>query len=582
MGPFTNSSKPPKTKLLWFRYNAINGVASCGNSHIQNEVLRGQFGFDGYIVSDCGGVGDLSNSRYPAEQQCIANVADKVHNDNRSSCFLPPLQKKGQSVAGIAMNAGCDVDCGGMFTAGLGASLKSGEVNATRLRQALARTFESRMRLGEFDDPTSLPWAALGYTAINSEAHQTLALEAAQQAVVLLRNENETLPLAKNLKLAVLGPNSNCSTIETRATHNSGLKICNMLGSYTTGSPFVVTPADGIAEHASVSWAVGSNISGTDKRPIPEAVGLAAVADATVLVLGLEVSRDFKDNTDFSEGESNDRLSMSLPSIQLALFEAVAAKAKKLVVVVMAGGPVDLSPLKTDKRIGALIVLGYPGMQGGRALADALFGSFAPSGRLPFSIYSQQTLSTINVMDMRMRPSAQEGYPGRTHRFSTAPAVFEFGFGLQNWGRGLRFRWVSQTVADDCSTETVGARRVVLNDYIRSFGSAKLAAYGARRGPPLASRSIVVTNDAPTAATSAMISTSVLVFVSAPGAGTDGRAIRELLDFKKLWLAPGQSKTVEFAIHARDATLVNGAAERVAVKGAWTVRAGGLEAAVCL
>lgn len=90
---------------------------------------------DGYIVSDCGGVRDLGNSRYPAEQQCIANVAGKVHNDNRSSCFLPPLPKKGQSVAGVAMNAGCDLDCGPAFTSGLGAALKSGEVNATRLRQ---------------------------------------------------------------------------------------------------------------------------------------------------------------------------------------------------------------------------------------------------------------------------------------------------------------------------------------------------------------------------------------------------------------------------------------------------------------
>lgn len=115
-----------------------------------------------------------------------------------------------------------------------------------------------------------------------------------------------------------------------------------------------------------------------------------------------------------------------------------------------------------------------------------------------------------------------------------------------------------------------------MDEYLQSFGSAKIAAYGAKRGPQLASRSVIVSNGSPVP-----VPTSVLAFISAPGAGTAGRPLRELLDFKKVWLEPGESKTVVFEIFARDATLVDDAAERVAVVGGWTLRVESLEAVVC-
>ena len=118
----------------------------------------------------------------------------------------------------IARTSGCDLDCGHAFSGGLSAALKSGEINATRLRQALARAFESRMKLGEFDDPAVLPhWSKLGYADINSKALQQLALEAAQQAVVLLRNDGGTLPwsTSKKMRVAVLGTHEDISLVVT-------------------------------------------------------------------------------------------------------------------------------------------------------------------------------------------------------------------------------------------------------------------------------------------------------------------------------------------------------------------------------
>ena len=144
--------------------------------------------------------------------------------------------------------------------------------------------------------------------------------------------------------------------------------------------------------------------------------------------------------------------------------------------------------------------------------------------------------------------------------------------------RGLSYRWADASDgSDDCTVDAVGVRRGSLKSYLLSFGSAKLAGYGAQRGPELASRSIIVRNDSPTRS----VPTSVLAFLSPPGAGTDGRALRELLDFKKVWLAPGESRTLAFGVFARDVTLVDDAAGRVAVTGGWTLRVEGLESTLC-
>ena len=113
------------------------------------------------------------------------------------------------------------------------------------------------------------------------------------------------------------GPAANCSIIEKRASGNAGKTVCNMLGSYTTGSPFTITPAEGVAEYADVAWAEGCGIDGSDTRNISAAASLAASADATVLVLGLEVSRDFASNVNSGEGESNDRLGVGVPALQV-------------------------------------------------------------------------------------------------------------------------------------------------------------------------------------------------------------------------------------------------------------------------
>eukprot|EP00040_Diaphanoeca_grandis_P022702 m.122523 g.122523 ORF g.122523 m.122523 type:complete len:819 (+) comp28928_c0_seq1:2-2458(+) len=562
-------------------YNAVNGKASCGNFEIQETILRGQFNFSGYIVSDCGGVADVTNARYPAEKSCIENVNDSVHN--AAGCLLKP---NGSSATTMAMNGGCDLDCGSAFTNGITASLSRGEVTMERVNLALNRLFLTRMKLGEFDDGASQPYRNIDLNQVNSEAHQQLAIDATRQALTLLKNEDNVLPLmsSKFNSIAVIGPSANCSIKQD----GKGSGICNQLGNYATAAPFTVTPADGIEKFANVTTAEGCGWDGDDMSGFTEASQLATDADATVLVIGLAIGREWQSNLESShEGEANDRISVALPSIQLKLLDQIAAscKGKPLIVVIMSGGPVDLGPFKADKRVSALFWTGYPGMMGGQAIGEAIFGALVPSGRLPYSIYSNATMKSINSMRMDMRPDPSDGYPGRTHRFYTGkiPPVYNFGFGLQNYGQEFNYSFANTTDHELCATfaenisQVVERRRSSIASYLESFRDPSEAAYGASAGYLITDHEVIVSNPGPIGA-----STSVLAYLSPPGAGTQGRALRELLGFDKIWLAPGESKSVRFKAFARDLTLVNTTGERAHVAGEWVLSVGEIQASICL
>ena len=290
-------------------------------------------------------------------------------------------------------------------------------------------------------------------------------MEGARQAITLLINRQGALPFGPGVRnVAVIGPNANCTLL------GSG-KSCNQLGNYATFAPFVSTPADGIGAFASVVGCQGSGINGG--RVDPCAASLASTADATVLVVGMLVKRGaYEPGT---EGEGNDRdVSIAIPDVQLSLVEDVASAThlagKPLVVVVMSGSYLDLTPWVHDDRIHALLWTGYPGMQGGQALGEVLFGKKAPSGRLPYSILTDNTARRTNAMNVNMRPNGS--YPGRTYRFFSAtpgmdPPVFRFGFGLHY--TNFSYNWMPQhmsgvTASRDCdgAKETAYLTKVLM------------------------------------------------------------------------------------------------------------------------
>ncbi|KAE8733271.1 putative beta-D-xylosidase 7 [Hibiscus syriacus] len=299
------------------------------------------------------------------------------------------------------------------------------------------------MRLGLFNgNPTKQPFGNIGSDQVCSQEHLNLALEAARNGIVLQKNNNKLLPLAKTetTSLAVIGPNAN--SIET------------LVGNYA-GPP---------CEHITPLQALQSYVKNTNYHPscstvncssdlTDEAVKLVKGVDQVVLVMGLDQTQ---------ERESHDRVDLVLPGHQQKLITSVASAANKpVILVLLCGGPVDITFSKNDEKIGSIIWAGYPGEAGGRALAEIIFGDHNPGGRLPITWYPQN-LTKIPMTDMRMRPEPSSGYPGRTYRFYKGPKVY-----LNNQSSdkiGLGYKLVSEMGTELCENSKLPITVGVQND----------------------------------------------------------------------------------------------------------------------
>lgn len=220
--------------------------------------------------------------------------------------------------------------------------------------------------------------------------------QAADQSLVLLKNEGNTLPLPhrNGMKLAVIGRNA-------QATRN-------MQGNYFGKAPFLVSPLEGLGAYATTVSADGTDVDA--------AISLIHGKDAVVLVVGLESEGGHHAD----EAEGLDRTTLLMPYDQNTLVARVAAAAATnhvpVVLLVMGGGPVDLSDAKANNHIGAIMWVGYPGQSGGAAIADAVFGATNPSAKLTMTWYPQSFATNVNISDMGMRPNSTTGNPGRSHR----------------------------------------------------------------------------------------------------------------------------------------------------------------------
>ena len=212
------------------------------------------------------------------------------------------------------------------------------------------------------------------------------------------------------MKVAVLGRNANATT--------------NMQGNYFGTAPFLVSPREGIAKHAAVSYADGNDIG--------KAVGYVAAVDAVVLVVGLTSEGSSKEEGPRDEAEGHDRTSLLLPGNQDDLIKQVAAAGKKkgipVIVVVIGGGPLDMSATKANPDVGAIMWAGYPGQSGGDSIAESVFGMQNKFGKLTLTWYPERFATEVKITDMHMRPGPNN--PGRTYRFYTGTPVFKFGEGL--------------------------------------------------------------------------------------------------------------------------------------------------------
>jgi len=390
---------------------------------------------------------------------------------------------------------------------------------------ALSHLFRVQMRLGAFDPIEAQPFMTINVTAINTLAHQQLALTAALEGIVLLKNNNnKTLPLAKTGTVAVIGPHAQATNA--------------MQGNYYGNAPYLVSPQQGINKFVKTTFSKGCDIASSDASQIQAACTVARASSATIIVAGL-------DNGQESEGK--DRTILSWPGVQENMIRTVAAcSTGPVILVVFGGGPIDLTSVKNDDHIGAILWAGYPGQSGGDALAQIIFGDVSPSGRLPHTVYPANYADLVPETDMNMRPSTSN--PGRTYRFFTGQAVYPFGYGLSY--TSFDFKWTSTSVS-------------IPVDFIEEQISSEL--YSPFTSSVLASLTCVVTNFGQQNS-----DVVVLAFVVGPNPGKDGNPLRQLVGFERVRnVMAGQRVTVNFPVTANDLSYVNDAGKRVSSTGAW-------------
>ncbi|CAA0843382.1 Probable beta-D-xylosidase 7 [Striga hermonthica] len=384
--PFEKCIKDGRASGIMCAYNRVNGVPNCADRNLLTNTSRKLWGFHGYITSDCDAV--------------------SVIHDSYNYAKLPE-----DAVADV-LNAGMDIDCGTYLQRYTKSAVEQRKLAEFQIDRALHNLFAVRMRLGLFNgDPKDHPFGQIGPDQICSDEHQQLALEAATDGIVLLKNSENLLPFDKSRtrSLAVIGPNARYAYV--------------LLGNYE-GPPCQSVEIDRALESyvGELLYHSGCNdgVSCTS-ADVAGAVDVAKNADRVVLVMGLDNGQ---------EKEDEDRVDLVLPGQQETLVSAVAEASKDPVVLVLVcGGPVDVGFAKDDEKIGGIIWAGYPGEAGGAALAQIIFGEHNPGGKLPMTWYPKEFVR-VPMTDMRMRADLATGYPGRTYRFYNGTKVFEFGYGL--------------------------------------------------------------------------------------------------------------------------------------------------------
>ncbi len=640
-------------------YNSVDGKPACANSRLLDEILRHEWGFGGYVVSDCGAIGDIYQT-HKAASGADAGVA-------------------------MAVKAGTDLDCGLEYSHVVSA-VRHGLLAEAEVDTAVRRLLTARFRLGMFDPPEKVSWAGIPYSVNDNAAHHELALETARKSIVLLKNAGGVLPLSKSLKtLAVIGPNADSVEVllgnyngepshpvtplaGIRAKAGPGMRVIYARGSETAqgmpafetvptsalstdsgapglqgayyntanfngraylGQAFVtdamrkaaavpgkVEPAftrvdaqvdfdwangapgpDMNDDNFGVEWtgfltpavsgtytlgAVGLNsyelyfegkrIAGRDNvhergyeyqtvtleqgkkyairldfhevhgdadirlvwdpphaDGLPEALEAAKQADAVVLVLGLSPRLEGEEMKVQVEGFSGgDRVSLNLPAVQENLAKQIVATGKPVVVVLLNGSAVAVPWMK--KNIPGIVELWYPGQAGGTALADVLFGDYNPAGRLPVTFYeSAEQLPAFDNYNMK----------GRTYRFFEGEPLYPFGFGLSY----TTFRYSNLRLPRSIEA---GKDAMVSVDVQNT---------GTRAGEEVAQ-----------------------IYVRHEGAKVPV-PLRALAGFRRVNLQAGEKKTLQFALTARELSVIDAGNKRAVMPGVIEVAAGGSSAA---
>ena len=364
-------------------YNRTLGEPCCASRRLLGETLRQRWGFRGHVVSDCGAIDDF-------------------HQHHR-------ITKNAAESAALAVRNGCDLNCGCTYQ-DLVVAVRDGLITEAEIDTSLRRLLSTKFRLGFFDPPERVPWSTTPPAIIDCPAHRALARQAADESIVLLKNADGILPLRPDYQsILVVGP--------------TAADPAALLGSYYGVSPRLVTLLEGMVEQMKegtrVIYSTGCPLSG------PMAPGMnytditAAESDLVIAVLGLDPTLEGEEGDTVSSPTGGDRDAIELPPVQRDYLLRLRRHAKKLVLILTGGSA--LAVPEAQELCDAVLQVWYPGCEGGRAVADVLFGEVSPSGRLPVTV-PRRTADLPPLADYHMR--------GRTYRFAEIEPLYPFGFGL--------------------------------------------------------------------------------------------------------------------------------------------------------
>ncbi len=470
-------------------YNRVNGEPCCASQLLLVDILRGEWGFQGHVVSDCGALDDI-HLHHKVTADAVETVA-------------------------LALKRGCDLCCGTTY-AHAKEAVDRGLITEEDIDRALGRLLTTRFKLGMFDPPQEVEWADTPMSVVGSEAHRQLAYETALKSVVLLKNQDNFLPLTDRIRsLHVVGPTA--TSVEV------------LLGNYYGLSDHLTTLLEGVVgrlpEGTGLAYRMGANLIHPNANAHDWLYQEVASSDAVIACVGLSPQLEGEEGDAIESAANGDRVDIGLPAVQVEFVKRLAATGAKIVLVVTGGGPIALG--EVADLVQAILFVWYPGQEGGRAAADILFGAASPSGKLPVTF--PESLD-------QLPPFEDYSMAGRTYRYMDAEPLYPFGFGLSyttfaysdlklshatiNAGQRLSFLF---TLTNTGAVEAEEVAQVYLSD---------LAA------------SVVVPH-------------------------------HKLVGFQRLRLAPGESQTVSFTLTPDMMMLVDDAGKRKLEPGRFRVTVGG-------
>lgn len=475
-------------------YNRTNGEPCCGSKTLLIDILRKEWGFEGHVVSDCWAINDFH-----------------AHHKITKT----PLES-----AAMAMNNGCDVNCGCMFP-NLWDAVKGGYVEEARLDEAVTNLMECRMKLGMFEEEGTVPFDVIGYEQVDTAENKSLNLEISRKSLVLLKNQDNLLPLdLTGIKsIGVIGPNA-----DSRKA---------LVGNYEGTASRYVTVLEGIedyvGERARVYYSEGchlyqdrtSNLAQENDR-MSEVKAVCSVSDVIVAVLGLDSSVEGEEGDTGNEFASGDKLDLKFPGLQSEILRAAYESGKPVILVSMTGSAMELD--WEDSHIPAIIQAWYPGAAGGRAVAELIFGAYSPEGKLPVTFY-RTTQELPDFTDYAMKD--------RTYRYMKQEALYPFGFGLSYTSFEMK-----GTEAD--SDRVTAKGEVTIRTSIKNTGVMESGE-------------------------------TIQVYVKALREGTPNAQLKGL---KKVHLQPGEEKQVEITLKSEAFGLYNVEGEFLVEKGEYAVYVG--------